>query len=111
MHLTRRRPSIDIDDNWVHVTSVGSGMDSSWRIRSLPSTPFSTPPDEKELEDLFRAAKDIPISQSTPVPLRNNEHTPRGDLPQLIGQGSCTDKPGGNRPVYGKLPACNSHED
>ncbi|KDN35328.1 hypothetical protein RSAG8_11662, partial [Rhizoctonia solani AG-8 WAC10335] len=98
MHLTRRRPSIDINESWVHVTSIEADVDSGWRLKSLPSTPFSTPPDEKELEDLFNATKDAAVSQPIPIPPRNDDHIPRGDLPQLIGQESCTPpKPGGNR--------------
>ncbi|KAF8693852.1 hypothetical protein RHS03_08305, partial [Rhizoctonia solani] len=101
MHLTRRRPTIDPNDSWVHVTAVGSDMDSSWRIKSLPNTPFSTPPEEKELEDLFRTAKDSSTPQAATVPVRGDDRPPRGDLSQLIGQGSCTlPKPGGHRPVY-----------
>ncbi|CAE7067969.1 unnamed protein product [Rhizoctonia solani] len=98
MHLTRRRPSIDINESWVHVTSIGAEVDSSWRFKSLPSTPFSTPPDEKELEDLLNPTKSIVVSQPVAIPPRNEDHAPRGDLPQLIGQGSC--KPGGNRPLH-----------
>ncbi|KAJ1303064.1 hypothetical protein OPQ81_011265 [Rhizoctonia solani] len=100
MHLTRRRPSIDINDSWVHVTSVGADVDLNWMLKSLPSTPFSTPPDEKELEDLFKATEDIAVSHPIAISPRKDDH-PRGDSPQLIGQRSLTPpKPGGNRPLH-----------
>ncbi|CAE6398673.1 unnamed protein product [Rhizoctonia solani] len=102
MHLTRRRSPIDIHDSWVHVTSIGGDVDSNWRFKSLPSTPFSTPPDEKELEEMFKVAKDSTVCQPIVIPPRNDDFgRPRGDLPQLIGPESSTlPKAGGNRPLH-----------